>query len=302
MKRNKGWIASGLIGLVLLLAVLFYGPFEGFRLLWINTALYSSHYQFLATSLYSKAYIQSVLDKNKAPDQKTDPSPLPLSRGDGLIFAEIKGNYYKGYLLKIENPQRLALVRAGDEKGMLLEQMVAEHQGLGGVNASGYADDKQRGRLSGTTIMDGLVISRCTRGNTHTIGGLTGDDKLVVGNFTDAEIAAQEYRWAVEFGPLLIVNSEKIELSPYSGGISPRTAIGQTREGHILLVVVDGRQAASIGATYQDIQTILYANGAVNAMGLDGGSSSTMVYQGRVVNKPSEGDQERLLPNALVFQ
>jgi exopolysaccharide biosynthesis protein len=46
----------------------------------------------------------------------------------------------------------------------------------------------------------------------------------------------------------------------------------------------------------------LYNNGAVNAIGLDGGSSSTMVWEGEVVNIPSDGDAERLLPNAILFR
>jgi hypothetical protein len=56
---------------------------------------------------------------------------------------------------------------------------------------------------------------------------------------------------------------------------------------------------AGIGATYQDVQTVLYANGAVNPIGLDGGSSSSIVVEGKLVNSPS--DDERLFrarPNA----
>jgi exopolysaccharide biosynthesis protein len=50
------------------------------------------------------------------------------------------------------------------------------------------------------------------------------------------------------------------------------------------------------------MQTILYANGAINAIGLDGGSSSTMVYEGRLVNKPSGSEEDRLLPAAIIFR
>ncbi|MDR2376618.1 MAG: phosphodiester glycosidase family protein [Treponema sp.] len=50
------------------------------------------------------------------------------------------------------------------------------------------------------------------------------------------------------------------------------------------------------------MQTILYANGAVNAIGLDGGSSTSMVYRGELVNTPSEGEAGRLLPSAIIFK
>jgi exopolysaccharide biosynthesis protein len=285
------------------LAFLFYGPFQGFRLLWINTAMYSRSCKFLARALYTESYIAEVLDLNKPPvDRATNRDALDRAFSGNILFAPIKGNYFKGYLLKIEDPSRVFLACAGNEQGKLLEDLVAEYRCLGGVNASAYRDHRNRGLLWGTTIVDGELVSTCTQGSRHVMGGFTEDYKLVVGSFTNEEIAAQRYRWAFEFGPLLIVNGEKTELTAYSGGISPRTGIGQTREGHILLMVVDGRQPASIGATYRHMQTILYANGAINAIGLDGGSSSTMVYEGKLVNNPFCEDAERLLPSAIVFR
>jgi exopolysaccharide biosynthesis protein len=279
----------------------FYGPFKQFRLLWINTAMYSSHYKFLATSLYSPAYIASVLEQNSGGTAgKTDPEALRPRREDSLIFAEIKGNHYKGSLIKIGDPARLSLVRSSGPEGELLEQLVAKHGAAGGINAGAYADDRARGRPTGVLIVNGEQVNRCA-GRRHVMGGLRGDHKLVVGVFSDVELAAQGYVWAFEFGPLLIVNGEKTRLNAFSGGLSPRTAIGQTADGSVLLLVIDGRQLGSIGATYQDVQTILYANGAVNAIGLDGGSSSSMVLNGKLVNSPSGGDDERLLPNAIIF-
>lgn len=282
---------------------LFYGPFEPFRLLWINTAIYSSRFKFLATALYSEKYIQSVLDKNKpAVGQATDTRGVTVAGGDGVSIVPVKGKYYEGFLITIEDPARLFLVPSGADRGRLLEDLVAEHGALGGVNASGFADDRARGTVWGITIIDGIAVSRLTRGERHVMGGFTAERKLRVGYFTGEEIAAQGYVWAVEFGPLFIVNGRPAELTAYSGGLAPRTAIGQTAEGAVLLVVTDGRRIGSFGATYRDIQKILYANGAVNAIGLDGGSSSTMVWEGKVVNIPSAGDAERLLPNAILFR
>ncbi|MDR1971620.1 MAG: phosphodiester glycosidase family protein [Treponema sp.] len=286
-----------------MLAALFYGPYEPFRLLWINTALYSSRFKFLATALYSEEYIRSVLDKNKpAQDRKTDAGAVDISGGEGIYFDPVKGDYFRGFLIKIEDPRRVELVCSGDPRGMLLESMTAGHRALGGINASGYADEKQRGAPWGHTIVDGSLVSRSLRDGRHVMGGFTGDYKMVVGLFTDDEIAALQYRWAFEFGPLLIVNGEKTELTDFSGGLAPRSAIGQLKNGAVLLAVVDGRRPGSLGATFKDMQTILYANGAVNAIGLDGGSSATMVYRGKVVNTPSEGEAQRLLPNAIIFK
>jgi exopolysaccharide biosynthesis protein len=134
------------------------------------------------------------------------------------------------------------------------------------------------------------------------MGGFNADYKLIVGAFTEEEMRAVQFLWAFEFFPLLIVNGEKIPFTPHSGGYAPRAAIGQSAEGHVLLLVVDGRQRTSIGATFLDLQTIMYANGAINAINLDGGATATMVFRGGVVNNPSDGDGERLLPNAIVVR
>jgi exopolysaccharide biosynthesis protein len=304
-KRGPRRLLARLLSPILILAglgaFLLYGPFEPFRLLWINTALYSSRYKFLATALYTPAYIASVLERNSGGAVgKTDPVPLRPAGGASLVFAEIKGNHYRGCLVKIADPGRLSLAVSSGPAGELLEQIVARYGAAGGINASGFADDKARGRPAGTLIVNGELVSRPS-GGLHVMGGFRRDHKLVVGAFSGEEIAAQGYVWAVEFGPLLIVNGEKTALTAFSGGLSPRTAIGQTADGSVLLLVIDGRQLASIGATYQDVQAVLYANGAVNAIGLDGGSSSSMVVEGKLVNSPSDGDAERLLPNAIVF-
>jgi len=301
-KRKFRWVWIPAIVLFLFLFV-FYGPFDNFRLLWINTAMYSSNHKFLARMFFTEKYIDSVLARNEPSlDRRTDDSVLSNLWNDEIQFAEIKGNHYTGWIIKINDPRRLIFAQADGTQGNLLEQMTQRYNCLGGINASGYADAWQRGIVWGITIADRQIISRLTRGTTHVMGGFTQDYKLVVGSFTEEEISAQNYLWAFEFGPLLIVNGEKMEFTSYSGGLAPRTAIGQTAQGHVLLVVVDGRQKTSIGATFLDMQTILYANGAINAINLDGGSSTTMVFQGSVINSPSDGDAERLLPNAIIFR
>jgi exopolysaccharide biosynthesis protein len=284
-------------------AFFLYGPFEQFRLLWINTALYSSRHQFLATSLFTPGYIASVREQNQGGlAGKTNPEPLAPQGGEAVLFAEIKGNHYRGYLLKIDDPARLSLAASPLPEGSLLEQLVAGQGAAGGINGAGFADHKNRGKPAGMLILNGRIVNPCSSGTKHVMGGFREDHKLVAGAFTEAEAAAQGYLWAFEFGPLLILNGEKTKLSAFSGGLAPRTAIGQRADGSVLLLVIDGRQINSIGATYQDVQTVLFANGAVNAIGLDGGSSSSLVYEGRLINSPSGGEDERRLPNAIVFK
>jgi len=85
-------------------------------------------------------------------------------------------------------------------------------------------------------------------------------------------------------------------------GPAPRTAVGLTRQGHLLLVVVDGRGAGgSSGMTLYELARTMQQLGAVEAMNLDGGGSTTMVIGGRVVNRPSDGFSRRVSNALMVF-
>jgi large repetitive protein len=93
-------------------------------------------------------------------------------------------------------------------------------------------------------------------------------------------------------------------LAPFTGGADtvrhPRTAVGTTPDGRMLLVVVDGRQGKySAGMTLAELTALMTRLGAVNALNLDGGGSSAMVVNGRVVNRPSDPTGERPVANAL---
>ena len=80
----------------------------------------------------------------------------------------------------------------------------------------------------------------------------------------------------------LIINGQKRKLNGMGSGANPRTAIGQTADGRILLLVTDGRGAnGHLGATASDLIEIMEKYGAVNAANLDGGSSTCMYYNGK---------------------
>ena len=85
-------------------------------------------------------------------------------------------------------------------------------------------------------------------------------------------------------------------------GIAPKTAIGQRQDGAIILLVIDGRDIGSLGATVKEVQEIMYKLGAVNAMNLDGGKSTTMYYDGEIINKPSNSMGERTIATAIIVK
>ena len=80
----------------------------------------------------------------------------------------------------------------------------------------------------------------------------------------------------------------------------PRTGVGITANGKVLLFVVDGRDAGrSIGMNLAQFARLMRREGAVDGMNFDGGGSTTMIVNGKVVNKPSDG-QQRVRANALL--
>lgn len=93
------------------------------------------------------------------------------------------------------------------------------------------------------------------------------------------------------FGPVLVRDGEISVDKNYEVGISmesnPRTAIAMIEEGHYLFVVSDGRTKESAGLSLYELATFLQDRGAVIAYNLDGGGSSTMYFNGRIVNIPT---------------
>ncbi len=101
-------------------------------------------------------------------------------------------------------------------------------------------------------------------------------------------------------GPILMRDGNRLDICGLSCGAHPRTGVGVKANGRILLVVIDGRQPGwSKGVTLLQFARIMDDLGAVTAMNLDGGGSSEMVVEDKVVNRPSDG-QERHITNAIL--
>lgn len=82
---------------------------------------------------------------------------------------------------------------------------------------------------------------------------------------------------------------------------NPRTIAGTTKDNRILLATVDGRQSSSVGTTMQETAAVADALGMHDAVNLDGGGSTTMSVDGRLVNRPSGAGGERAVGDALVY-
>jgi exopolysaccharide biosynthesis protein len=113
--------------------------------------------------------------------------------------------------------------------------------------------------------------------------------------------AADAAQTVVSGGPLLVEkgqahvrSAEENMAADIAKGRAPRTALGLKRDGTLLMLVVDGRSSDSAGLTLAELAAYLLRLGAYDAVNFDGGGSSEMVINGRVVNKPSDGSERRV--------
>ena len=226
---------------------------------------------------------------------------LALDTFNGITICKVKGEGFVGRLAIVKDPSQVgvALAPGYGSVGARAADIAEESGAVLVTNASGFYDPEGHGNGG---VAHGLVVSGGQRYNDAVAGsyktiGIDENNRLYVGSYQQGQ-----YRDAVEFKPALIVNGEKVVEGSAGWGVQPRTAIGQTESGSILLLVVDGRAPGySIGCTVGDCADILARYGAVQACNLDGGSSSIMVYQGREISRPSAADKThgRHLPNGI---
>ncbi len=112
---------------------------------------------------------------------------------------------------------------------------------------------------------------------------------------------------AIGGGPVLVRDGAPVRQADENFTLSqlvprhPRTAVGQLADGRLILVVADGRSRRSLGLTNWDMALTMANLGAVTAMGFDGGGSTTLSFDGRVLNRPS-GGRARAVANGLMVQ
>lgn len=106
--------------------------------------------------------------------------------------------------------------------------------------------------------------------------------------------------WLVKDGRIHVDAAEQGFKPDVSAGANPRTAIGITSDGKIVMSTVDGRQSISKGVSLAQLAEIMLAEGCKEAINLDGGGSTTMATSSGILNSPS-GGSERPVANALAI-
>lgn len=323
-KIVKRIIISIVLFFVLLIstcAFLLYGPYDGFRDWLITSSMTTMTHQYFAKWFYDDDTIKEVMSRNVVIEsgENTDLSLINITGSLGQTtyankFEEavlkkdpnnndykiinIKGDGYEGFLAVIYDPSKVKtlVTKRLNVSGQYLTKMAQDNNAVVAINGGGFYDPgytSSGGIPLGITMSNGKVMSSNSYTNAG-VGGIiafTEDNKLVLGKYSLSKVKELKIRDCVTFGPFLIVNGKASFIRGNGGwGKAPRTAIGQRKDGIVLFLVIDGRRINMPGADMGDLTGIMQDYGAYNASNLDGGTSSVMAINGKLINDPIDGD------------
>ena len=289
--------------------IVLFVPFGNLKRAVVGAIMRSRHPQYI-TWLYNQEELNEILGVVKTTEQTQVLSFKPRTDST-LSLQKIETTRFVGYLLEIPNPQRIQVATAEDiqEKGDTTSRIAKKNNAVAAINGGGFYDPNGTGtgRLPyGFIIHEGKYLLGQQVDDKERVDfvGMTRSGNLIAGNYNKKELHDLGVTEGLTFGPPLIMNGKKVIRSGDGGwGISPRSAIGQKKDGTMMFLVIDGRQPGySIGATLVDVQNIMYEKGAYIAANLDGGSSTTLYYNGNVVNKPADLLGERMIPTAFIVK
>ena len=260
------------------------------------------------------------------PDEVTDTSQVVIQTGsmastdewanypDGIYVEDIQGKTYNAHIMVIRDPSQVYMATSTSGSfsrnvpGKRITEVIETEGAIAAVNAGAFFDNGTAGPEVGSTP-EGLVIAggqvRWNSGKAPEEGfvGFDENNIMIVAKTMTAEDAMKlKIRDGCCFGPVLIMNGEvSMEAYNSASGYNPRTALGQRRDGAVIFLCIDGRQAGSLGGTYADIIDIMLEYGAVNACNMDGGSSSVMLYRD-TYGRYGEAGEVRMMNTYSVIQ
>lgn len=247
-------------------------------------------------------------DKDKATSIRTTAGDAvrAVDAEKGILIIEVTHDNYNGRLAIIKDAStvRLGTCKNLFSMGQQICDIADRYDATVAMNASGFIDPEGHGNGGtpyGYLKVDGEKLQDAYGGE-YKIIGFDNEDRMQIGSTS----ITKNLRDAVEFGPALIVDGEQLVKSSAGWGLQPRSAIGQTDDKTVLMLVVDGRQPGhSLGCTVLDSTEIMLRYGATQAINLDGGSSSIMYYNGREITSPTNASGNpsgRYLPCAFLAE
>ena len=165
--------------------------------------------------------------------------------------------------------------------------MAEENNAVLAINGDYYG-----ARQSGYVIRNGVVYRNQGSNGEDMVISKDGSLSFISESDTTTDSLIQKQAWQVlSFGPVLVESGQIAVTENDEVGMAmasnPRTAIGTVAKNHYLFVVSDGRTSESAGLSLYELANFMKSLGATNVYNLDGGGSSTMVFQGEVVNNPT---------------
>lgn len=306
-------------GLYFTILTIVKGPSEAAKNLFVSTIQETGQMKFVNKLFFSEEEIVAITGQNSMGtlDAELDTDLITIGGGtadagtgeaesdfdiDGFELIELTGRTYYAKMMIINDPSRVKLstIYNGSwaEYGQCLDEFVENGNYLAGVNGGEYQSDSNKGgHPKGIVVCDGELQYNNPQAGDVLIGFNTDNILIIrdVGNLSAAQakelVEELHIRDCVTFKDIadgddnhfakLIINGESIPLSGSGSGANPRTVIGQKADGTVLILVTDGRGASGhLGATAADLVAIMQEYGAVNAANMDGGSSSSMYYDG----------------------
>ncbi|MGC5771049.1 phosphodiester glycosidase family protein [Paenibacillus pabuli] len=277
-----------------------------------TTQLYNQTTSTMST-LVQKAKVQAARPETIYNQRISSKLGVPFERinSDRLTIELYRVNpgSYKGYAMKIKLKDPTAMKMALDSelgRSETTMQAVKRSGAIAGINAGGFADSGGKRYPLSTTVMDGKYVNGFQASFKDLFFvGLDHSGKLVGGKFFDkSSLDRLQPQFGATFVPVLLQNGQKTVIPDkwkVSPKRAPRTVIGNYKDDQLLIIVVDGyNEAGSSGATLEELQGRLYKLGVVDAYNLDGGGSSSLIVNNRVVNNPSDGSL-RPVPTHFLF-
>jgi exopolysaccharide biosynthesis protein len=190
----------------------------------------------------------------------------------------------------------------GIEVGVIEGRVVEIRQGLGSspipakgfvLSASGTRRDELKGWITKGWIKIGMKVTGFTAVDT---GEVTLNRSVPFGS----EDITNGVPQLIKNGKIDITWEQEKASKSFVETRHPRTAVAKLKDGKFLMITVDGRSESSGGLSLYDLADYLLSLGAVDAMNLDGGGSTTMFLDGKVVNTPSDKEGERKVGDAIL--
>ena len=194
--------------------------------------------------------------------------------------------------VRISSPEYLKTALAQNAYGKNVTQKTSEiaqeNQAILAINGDYYGSQEK-----GYVLRNGVLFRETVSRNQEDL--VIWDDGsfsvITEGDISATELLANGAQQVLSFGPALVNDSSICVTTEEEVGKAkannPRTAIGIIEPLHYLLVVSDGRTEESTGLSLYELAEFMQSLGAVTAYNLDGGGSSTMYFNGKVVNNPT---------------